>query len=269
MEMPEDDFTDILRKAMIGKALTPHELARRAKTNLETIEQFQSGQFDETLARKLATALNLDSGAFANMPSYQPNTSLPSEISRLQLPFGEGHVNAWAVKVDDQLILFDTGYQANDLLKELDYRFGRLPDLVFITHSHRDHTSGIRHFLEHDIPIHAEGIKYTTPMKPGDSIRVGHINIEACDLAGHAMPALGYRIKGLETPIMITGDALFAGSIGGCISPKAYNTALKNILHAFKEMPTNCVILPGHGPASTWATELEHNPFIAGSQRSR
>ncbi|MFZ9941064.1 MAG: MBL fold metallo-hydrolase [Luteolibacter sp.] len=269
MEMPEDDFTDILRKAMIGKALTPHELARRAKTNLETIEQFQSSQFDETLARKLASALDLDPDAFANMPSYQPNAFLPSEIIRLQLPFGEGHVNVWTLKVDDQLILFDTGYQAKDLIKELDQRFDRLPDLVFITHAHRDHTGGIRHFLNHGIPIHAAGIKDTSPIKPGDSIRVGHISIEACDLSGHAMPALGYRIKGLETPIMITGDALFAGSIGGCISPKAYNTALKNIHHALEEMPPNCIILPGHGPASTWAAELKHNPFISGKKGSR
>jgi glyoxylase-like metal-dependent hydrolase (beta-lactamase superfamily II) len=162
------------------------------------------------------------------------------------------------------MILFDTGYQAKDLLAEIDQRFGRLPDRVLITHAHRDHTGGIRKLLQHGIPIHAQGIRETTPMKSGDSIRIGKVTICACDLAGHAIPALGYRIDGLPSPVLITGDALFAGSIGGCATPEAYRIALKNIHHAFEHSPPNCVILPGHGPATTWDAETKHNPFIAG-----
>ena len=62
---------------------------------------------------------------------------------------------------------------------------------------------------------------------------------------------------------MITGDALFAGSIGGCATPEAYRIALKNIRHAFDNSPPDCVILPGHGPATYWGAESNHNPFIA------
>ena len=269
MEMPEDDFTDILRKAMIGNALAPQELARRAETDLAALNRFQKGQFDETVARKTATALDLDANAFASIDWYRPDASIPPEIQRLQLPFGRGYVNAWILKAENQLILFDTGYQAKDLLAEIDQRFGRLPDRVLITHAHRDHTGGIRHLLQHGIPIHAQGIRETTAMKPGDFIRIRHITIRACDLAGHAIPALGFHIEGLNAPVMITGDALFAGSIGGCATPEAYRTALKNIHHAFEHSPPNCVILPGHGPATTWGAETKHNPFIAGMSGSR
>jgi glyoxylase-like metal-dependent hydrolase (beta-lactamase superfamily II) len=264
MEMPEDDFTDILRKAMIGNALPPAELARRAETSLAALNRFQKGQFDKTLARKIATALDLDPDAYASIDSYRPDASIPPEIQRLELPFGRGHVNAWMLKAENHLILFDTGYQAKDLLAEIDQRFGRLPDRVLITHAHRDHTGGIRNLLQHGIPIHAQGNRETTPMKPGDSIRIGKVTIRACDLAGHAIPALGYRIDGLPSPVLITGDALFAGSIGGCATPEAYRIALKNIHHAFEHSPPNCVILPGHGPATTWGAETKHNPFIAG-----
>jgi glyoxylase-like metal-dependent hydrolase (beta-lactamase superfamily II) len=134
---------------------------------------------------------------------------------------------------------------------------------VLITHAHRDHTGGIRNLLQHGITIHAHGIRETTPMKPGDSFRIGKVTIRACDLAGHAIPALGFHIEGIGTPVTVTGDALFAGSIGGCATPEAYRIALKNIHHAFEHSPPNCVILPGHGPATTWGAESKHNPFIA------
>jgi hypothetical protein len=222
MEMSEDDFTDILRKAMIGNALPPAELARRAETSLAALNRFQKGQFDETLARQIATVLGLDADAFASIGSFRPDASIPPEIHRLKLPFGSGHVNAWMLEADNQMILFDTGYQAKDLLAEIDQRFGRLPDRVLITHAHRDHTGGIRKLLQHGIPIHAQGIRETTPMKPGDSLRIGAITIRACDLAGHAIPALGYRIDGMPSSVLITGDALFAGSIGGCATPEAH-----------------------------------------------
>ena len=106
-------------------------------------------------------------------------------------------------------------------------------------------------------------------MKPGDSFRIGKFTIRACDLAGHAIPALGYRIDGLTSPVLVTGDALFAGSIGGCATPEAYRIALKNIHHAFEHSLPNCVILPGHGPATTWGAETKHNPFIASVSVSR
>jgi hydroxyacylglutathione hydrolase len=269
MEMPEDDFTDILRKAMIGNALAAQEIARRAEINPAALERFQNGQFDEALAHKIAITLGLDADAYATINSYRPDANLPSQIHRLRLPFGSGHVNAWMLEADKQLTLFDTGYQAKDLLAEINHHFGRLPDQVFITHGHRDHSGGMRHLLQKGIPIHAQGIRETSPMKPGDSLRIGSVTISACDLAGHAIPALGYRIDGLQNPVMITGDALFAGSIGGCATAEAYHIALNNIRRAFENIPPNCLVLPGHGPASTWGAETNHNPFIASKSESR
>jgi hypothetical protein len=85
MEMSEDDFTDILRKAMIGNALPPAELARRAETSLAALNRFQKGQFDETLARQIATVLGLDADAFA---SEGPSTN-ESEGLLLFFPVGK------------------------------------------------------------------------------------------------------------------------------------------------------------------------------------
>lgn len=264
METPEDDFTDILRKAMIGNALPPQEIARRAGLSLAAFNHFQKGQFDETVARKVAIALELDADAFARIESYRPYASFPPEIHRLTLPFGRGHVNAWMLEAEGKHILFDAGYQAKDLIGEINSRFGRLPDLAFITHAHRDHTGGIRNLIAAGVPIHTQGIRGTTPTKPGDATRIGSLTIKAHDLAGHAIPALGYLIDRLSCPVMITGDALFAGSIGGCATPEAYRIALKNLKKSLEGQQTNCVLLPGHGPATTWGDEYKNNPFLAG-----
>lgn len=268
MEMPEDDFADILRKAMIGNALSARELARRAEISLAAFNRFQKGQFDESLARKIATVLRLDAEAYASIHSYRPEANILPEIHRFKLPFNQETVNAWMIEVENRLILFDAGYQAKDLFAEMDRHFGRLPDRVFITHAHRDHTGGIQNLLQHSIPIHAQGIRKTNPIKPGESLRIGSIIIQAYDLAGHAIPALGYHIDGLSTSVLITGDALFAGSMGGCATPEAYRMALKNLQLNFKHLSPNCIILPGHGPATTWGAETKHNPFIAGISES-
>ena len=71
--------------------------------------------------------------------------------------------------------------------------------------------------------LHGASIDNTLPMKPGDSISCGPLVVRSCDLSGHANPALGFHIDGLPFPVLVTGDALFAGSIGGCGTPISIN----------------------------------------------
>ena len=99
-------------------------------------------------------------------------------------------------------------------------------------------------------------------MKPGDAVFCGPLILRACDLSGHFTPALGLHIEGLQAPVLVTGDALFAGSIGGCATPAIYQQALRNLRAALAPLPDQTVILPGHGPATTLGEERGGNPFI-------
>jgi glyoxylase-like metal-dependent hydrolase (beta-lactamase superfamily II) len=59
------------------------------------------------------------------------------------------------------------------------------------------------------------------------------------------------------------GDALFAGSIGGCPDSFTYQMALRNLRHHVLSLTGDTILLPGHGPATTVALERAYNPFFA------
>ena len=66
-------------------------------------------------------------------------------------------------------------------------------------------------------------------------------------------------INGLERPIAIVGDALFAGSMGGGMV--SYIDALKTNRQYIFTLPDHTVICPGHGPMSSIGEEKKNNPF--------
>jgi glyoxylase-like metal-dependent hydrolase (beta-lactamase superfamily II) len=260
--MLEDDFTYVFRKALAGHGIAPAEAAARAGlTESETLT-FLRGTFSPETARKLAAPLGLNAAAFAKHDSYSPAPLTLPGIHRLELPFGEDLVNAWLVRDGGSAVLFDTGNGANDAANALLPITGRMPERVFVTHAHRDHVAGIPRFLTEGLPVHAAGIGQTIPMKPGDIVFCGNLIVRACDLSGHASPALGFNIEGLSKPVFVTGDALFAGSIGGCGSPAIYQNALRTLRQALAPLPDETVLLPGHGPATTLGEERVSNPFL-------
>ena len=260
--MLEDDFTYVLRKALTGHGLSPAELARRAGLVESDVSGFLCGTFSARTARLLAPVLGLREEAFAAHDIYQPRPTLLPEIHRLDLPLGGEQVNAWLLRKDNTLILFDAGYETADIAEMLDSVCGHLPDRVFITHAHRDHIGALSYLLRAGVPVHAAGISDTIPMYPGDTVQCGPLAVRACDLSGHAVPALGFHIDGLTVPVLVTGDALFAGSIGGCSNPDLYRHALRRLGEVLGPLPDSTVILPGHGPATTLGEERAANPFL-------
>jgi glyoxylase-like metal-dependent hydrolase (beta-lactamase superfamily II) len=62
--------------------------------------------------------------------------------------------------------------------------------------------------------------------------------------------------------VLVTGDALFAGSIGGCATPAIYQHALRQLREILAPLPDPTVLLPGHGPATTLGEERSANPFL-------
>ncbi len=260
--MLEDDFSWVIRKACKGLALAPGEAASRAGLPETEVFAFSRGKFSENTARRLAPVLGLNPEALANHPGYLPKPLAQPEIHRLDLPFGDGRVNAWLVWTGDAAILFDTGYESSACAAALDQIHAPALGGVFITHAHRDHVGGISALLGRGYPIHGCHLENARPMNPGDALRCGPLTVRACDLSGHATPALGYLIDGLAHPLLITGDALFAGSVGGCATPALYQHALQTLGKSLSPLPDSTVLLPGHGPATTLGEERTANPFL-------
>lgn len=256
--MLEDDFTYVLKKAFKGLALPPGEAAARAGLDEKEVLSFFRGNFSTDIARRLAPVLGLDPEALAGHDHYEPKPLALEEIRRLDLPFDGERVNAWLITTSDTVILFDTGYDADSCVESL----GRIrPDEIFITHGHRDHIGGNGSFK--GIPIHGPESGYSTKLvKPGDSFRNGSLIVRTVDLSGHYTPSLGYFIDGLAVPVLVTGDALFAGSMGGCNTPELYQHALARLEDVLAPLPDSTVLLPGHGPATTLGEERSANPFL-------
>jgi hydroxyacylglutathione hydrolase len=260
--MLEDDFTWVLRKALRGRNLTAGEAASLVGLAENAVQSFARGDFSADTARRLASALGLNAEAFANHDTYLPKPLTQPFIQRLDLPFGEERVNAWLVSTGGTAVLFDTGYEPASCTVALDALAAPKLDLIFITHAHVDHIGGIPSFMMRGNLLHGAGIDNTLPMKPGDAIRCGDLVVRACDLSGHANPALGFHIEGLAAPVLVTGDALFAGSIGGCATPHIYQHALSRLVEVLTPLPSSTILLPGHGPATTLGEERISNPFL-------
>jgi glyoxylase-like metal-dependent hydrolase (beta-lactamase superfamily II) len=262
MTLLEDDFTYVLRKALLGHNLAPAEAAARAGLPENHLQVFLRGTFSAATARSLAPVLGLNAEAFARHADYQPQPLALPGIVRLNLPFGSEQVNAWLVSGGGACGLFDAGFNPIDLTEAIASHHDHSPVRAFITHAHRDHTGALAHLIAAGMPVHASGIAGTIPMHPGDMVCCGPLAIRACDLSGHASPALGFHIDGLSRPVLVTGDALFAGSIGGCATPTIYQHALRRLRNTLAPLPDATVLLPGHGPATTLCEERAANPFL-------
>jgi hydroxyacylglutathione hydrolase len=260
--MLEDDFTYVIRKAFKGLGLAPAEAARSAGLPEAEVLAFSRGRFSAATARKLAPTLGLNPEALAQHAGYLPRPLALPEIHRIDLPFGEERVNVWLVWTDDAVLLFDTGYDPLTCTVALDAIAPPPLQEIFITHGHVDHVGGIPDFVARGNLPHGASIPGAKSIKPGESIRCGSLTIRACDLSGHANPALGYFIDGLSKPVLVTGDALFAGSIGGCATPRIYQHALRQLREILTPLPDHTALLPGHGPATTLGEERAANPFL-------
>lgn len=262
--MLEDDYTYVIRKAFKGLALSPGEAALRAGLREKEVVAFSKGAFSETIARQLAPTLGLGPAALARHPHYLPCALKVPEITRIDLPFCGERVNAWLIATADSAILFDTGNDRDSCAIVFDSLLQRTLDLVLITHAHPDHIGGLQTFLERGVCLRgAENIAGAFPIRPGEEIQCGSLTVRACDLSGHATPALGYHVDGLSHPVLVTGDALFAGSIGGCATPEIYQHALSRLRQVLGPLPDDTVLLPGHGPGTTLGEERLSNPFLA------
>jgi hydroxyacylglutathione hydrolase len=267
--MLEDNFTDVLRKALLGHALTPAAAAMRAGIAETELLGFLGGAFSAETARVMGNLLGLNAQALANHPTYQPAAVAHPGIRLLSLPFNGDHVNAWLIGDGDELVLFDSGADEGDLVGLLRATCGRLPGSAFITHDHRDHVGGLQGLCGAGVPIPGPEGCGSPVIQSGDVKSCGRLRISACDLSGHCVPALGYHVDGIGVPVLVTGDALFAGSMGGCPTPSRYQLALDRLAEVLDPLPDQTILLPGHGPATTLGEERVSNPFLLTDRRSR
>lgn len=264
----EDAFTDILGKAQRGLRLSLEELADRSGLSPEAIRAVKSGEADIEAIERLAFVLNLHAPSLASLASgrWQPGEVQPFDgFAMFTTVFGDMTVNSFLVwdPRTREAASFDTGSTCQPMLDHLLSK-GLTLRRIFITHTHMDHLADLdRLQRETDAPSYgsaAENPLGLLSLVHGDGLILGSLKIRVLGTSGHTPGGTSYFIQGLARPVVVVGDALFAGSMGG--APHAYGEALRNNREHILSLPPETVICPGHGPLTTVGEERMNNPFF-------
>lgn len=98
-------------------------------------------------------------------------------------------------------------------------------------------------------------------LKDGDIIHIGGSYLKVIAVPGHSPGSIA--LYSPEDGFVITGDALFNGSIGRTDLPGGdYATLIKSISSKLMTLPKETVVYPGHGPSTTILKESQFNPFL-------
>lgn len=112
--------------------------------------------------------------------------------------------------------------------------------------------------LRTDMP---EALNVATPLKDGDRLMLGAEPIDVLAVPGHSPGSIALYCP--ESKFVITGDALFRNSIGRTDLPGGnYSQLISSITKKLMSLPPDTTVYPGHGPSTTIASELRHNPFL-------
>lgn len=185
-------------------------------------------------------------------------------------------------------VLIDPG-DDGDRLVEMVRASGAILDALWITHAHIDHIGAITAVRRHyGVPVHLHpldlpwyermsaraaevyGIPWDQPdiaplpLSDGDVLTCGTIPFTVMHLPGHAPGHVSFNGPGLT----LSGDVLFAGSIGRTDLPLSDPYAMDKSLERLATLPEDTIVYPGHGPSTTIGRELQSNPFLSGRARA-
>ncbi|MGV8977550.1 MAG: MBL fold metallo-hydrolase [Cellulomonas sp.] len=96
------------------------------------------------------------------------------------------------------------------------------------------------------------------------TLELGGVRLVARHAPGHTEGSTLYLLDG-EPAVALTGDVLFAGSIGRCDLPGGDAGVMSATLRdVVRTLSPQTLVLPGHGPSSRVAVELRGNPYLRG-----
>ncbi len=264
----EDNYTDVLGKAMKGLHLDDLALAQQSGVGIPELQTLRGGEYSSNVASKIAPVLGLNVNALTELAQkhYVPATVTLEGLAQFNTPFEDMTVNAYLVwdPASREAAVFDTGADVTSLLAEAHSR-GLAVKHIFITHTHGDHIFDLDRLRERTGAAvwsgDLEPVEGSHIFHAGQCWQLGALKVESRLTWGHSPGGITYVVSGLSRPVAIVGDSIFAGSMGG--GKVSYPDALKNNLEQILTLPSSTVLCPGHGPLTSVAEEQKHNPFFA------
>jgi glyoxylase-like metal-dependent hydrolase (beta-lactamase superfamily II) len=200
--------------------------------------------------------------------------------------------NCWIIagKPGQECIIVDPGmpdisHEITAIIEENNLK----PVAALITHGHLDHTYSVKPLADgYGIAsyIHSEDREYllkpqgahgaefiatldamsfeepadTRNLRHGDLLEILDMKITAIHSPGHTK---GSTMFSINDKLLVSGDVLFAGSIGRTDLPSGSAEAMVKTLKT-RVLPLNddLRVLPGHGPETTIKFERKNNPYL-------
>lgn len=153
------------------------------------------------------------------------------------------------------------------------------------THCHVDHVLGVKHMqTAYNCPLRAHpnesGLLNNAPLmgevfglkvealsgidqeiEDNATIKIGEDILRSILVPGHSPGSLSFYSK--EAGFVVTGDALFQGSIGRTDLPGGdYDTLISSIRNNLLTLPPETTVYPGHGDPTSIGEEARNNPFL-------
>jgi hydroxyacylglutathione hydrolase len=194
------------------------------------------------------------------------------EVERvMQGPFAE-NIYFLIDRENKKAIIVDPGGKGDDVdyfLEENDLT----PEIIICTHGHVDHVSAMWYVKEkynipilmHDAERQTFGYEYDRDLKHGDIIEFAGEELVILHTPGHTFGSICI----LGENFMLTGDTLFAGTIGRTDLGGDPDLMMETLATKFETIGDDIIIYPGHGPWSRMGTEKKRNHFFEHAKRPK
>lgn len=218
-------------------------------------------------------------------------------------PAGALQANCYllAAAEGEQCVIVDPGQEATEPVAEALRKHRLSPAAVLCTHGHFDHVCSVAPVCEaYEIPawIHQDdrallsdplrGLSAETaamfggmfeagqlelheprsvePLRDGAVLELAGLRVAVEHTPGHTEGSVVFRLGSTEgNRVLLSGDTLFAGSIGRTDLPGGSSERISTSLReCILPLPDDTVVLPGHGPSTTIGRERTTNPFLSG-----
>ena len=182
-------------------------------------------------------------------------------------------------------IVVDPGDDVGRIIDALK-RHGLKVKAIIATHAHIDHVGALASLKqltgapammhEGDVPLYehlaqqAAWLGVPTPstttldrlLVEGQRIDVGGRALQVVHTPGHSPGSVSFVVDE-NIPTVLSGDTLFAGSIGRTdLWGGSFPEIIESIRRKLLTFPDEVVVVPGHGPLTTIGAERATNPFL-------
>ncbi|HEY8363432.1 MAG TPA: MBL fold metallo-hydrolase [Tissierellaceae bacterium] len=205
-------------------------------------------------------------------------------LKLIRIQAGIYAVNCYIIYSEDtnEGIIVDPGGDVDDILDYVRENNLNIKYLV-LTHGHADHIGGLKGLKEAlgaIIAIHEDDVDMLKDadknlssvmamgkvelepdllLREGDILEFGNEKAKVIHTPGHTRGSICLEIN----DVIISGDTLFAGSIGRTdLYGGDYDTLINSIKDKLMTYPDETKVYPGHGSPTTIGRERKYNPFL-------